>query len=169
MENIFAQKYGRAQVPEHLNRHSRGDTLCYATQVNQDALKTALSEEIDVAIVVGGKNSSNTFQLFRLCQQKFKDRAFYIQSEQNILSKDEIEHYVFPYNPKILRDGKTERRTFLPSHPSHLRILITGGASCPDGIIQQIITRLNTFFPPDKILPIEHVIDEIHSSDSQKL
>ncbi len=163
LERVFAQKYGADQVDEHINHQSRGDTLCYATQVNQDALKTALNEDIDAAIVVGGKNSSNTFQLFRLCQQKFNERAFYIQSEQNILSKDEIEHYIFPYNRADPREGRTEIRPFLPQS-SGLRILITGGASCPDGIIQQIITRLNTLFPSNKLRPIEHIIAEIYAS-----
>ncbi len=163
LESVFAQKYGADHVDEHINRQSRGDTLCYATQVNQDALKTALHEDIDAAIVVGGKNSSNTFQLFRLCQQKFKERAFYIQSEQNILSQDKIEHYIFPYNRVDPREGRTEIRPFLPQSPG-LRILITGGASCPDGIIQQIITRLNAFFPANKIRPIEQIIKEIYGS-----
>ncbi len=163
LESVFAQKYGADQVDEHINHQSRGDTLCYATQVNQDALKMALDEDIDAAIVVGGKNSSNTFQLFRLCQQKFGERSFYIQSEQNILSKDKIQHYVFPYNRVDPREGRTEIRPFLPQS-SDLRILITGGASCPDGIIQQIITRLNTLYPANKLRPIEHINSEIYAS-----
>ena len=53
---------------------SRRDTLCYATQVNQDALSRALAGPLDAAFVIGGKNSSNTYQLFRLCEQKLGEK-----------------------------------------------------------------------------------------------
>ena len=48
----------------------RTDTLCYATQVNQDALALALGEPLDAAFVIGGRNSSNTYQLYRLCAER---------------------------------------------------------------------------------------------------
>lgn len=162
LEKALEEKFGKAHVDEHLAMSSKGDTLCYATQVNQDALSKALESEIDVAVVVGGKNSSNTFQLYRLCQERFGDRAFYIQSEANILSKDEVEHFVFPYDPKSPKQGLMERRPFLPGK-SRARILVTGGASCPDGILQQIISRINGFFPADQIRDVESVLQELEA------
>ncbi len=160
LEESLTAAYGEAQITDHLAMSSKGDTLCYATQVNQDALAKALDEDIDAAIVVGGKNSSNTFQLFRLCQERFGERAFYIQSEANIRSKSEVEHFVFPYDPKDPKQGVMETRPFLPEK-ARIRVLVTGGASCPDGILQQIICRINSFYSPDRIRSIESVLAEI--------
>jgi len=166
-ESVMGTVYGEDAVEEHLNGKSKGDTLCYATQVNQDALNRTLEEKIDYAIVAGGKNSSNTYQLFRICNEQFGERAYYIQSEDNILHESEIEHYHFPYNPEDPKAGTVERRPFL-SKPTMekgpVRILLTGGASCPDGIIQQIITRINGFFDPDKLRSIEDVIRDMEST-----
>ena len=138
---------------------SRRDTLCYATQVNQDALSRALSEPLDAAFVIGGKNSSNTYQLFRLCEQTLEQKAFFIQSEASIRSRDLVEHYVYVGGG----NGRTEMRPLWPSRSDAAvkRVLITGGASCPDGIIQQVITRINSFFPPDQLRGIEDVLRDL--------
>lgn len=160
LEEVLKEVFGEADVKEHLAASSKGDTLCYATQVNQDALARALDEEIDAAIVVGGKNSSNTYQLYRLCAERFGDRAFYIQSEANILDRGRIEHFIFPYDPKDPKQGVMEERAFLPEG-KRLRILVTGGASCPDGILQAIICRINGFFPESQIRSIDAVLQEI--------
>jgi hypothetical protein len=88
LRDVYAQRFGpdaRAN-PARVGGQGRNDTLCYATQVNQDALARALAEPLDAAFVVGGKNSSNTYQLYRLCEQRLGHRAFFIQSEANILS-----------------------------------------------------------------------------------
>lgn len=161
LESVFVDKYGPDAVHDHMHARSRGDTLCYATQVNQDALERALDAGADVAIVVGGRNSSNTYQLFRMCRDRFGDRAFYIQSERHILSRDRILHYHFPYHPGTPGAGETEERDFLPSSDRPLRVLITGGASCPDGVIQQVIARINELYPAEALRPIESVIDDI--------
>lgn len=166
LEQAITQRYGAEQTASRLHMKSRGDTLCYATQVNQDALARALDAGVDAAIVVGGRNSSNTYQLFRICEQRFGARAFYIQSEQNILSRASIRHYVFPHTPGALGAGETQERAFLPASDdtpaaTPLTILITGGASCPDGIIQQVITRLNGFFPPAALRPMEAVLADL--------
>lgn len=162
LERAFVQRYGAAALPEHLYSESRGDTLCYATQVNQDALARALAEPLDAAIVVGGKNSSNTFQLFRLCEAKLGDRAYYIQSERDIVSRDAVDHFVYPYRPSELKAGRVERRPFL-SAAGPQRLLITGGASCPDGLIQQVIARINSFAPPEQLRPIERVLADLEA------
>ena len=136
---------------------SRRDTLCYATQVNQDALSRALAEPLDAAFVIGGKNSSNTYQLFRLCEQKLGDKAFFIQSECGIRSRDSVEHYVYVGGGT----GRTELRPLWPNgDTAPKRVLVTGGASCPDGIIQQVITRINSFFPPQALRGVETVLAE---------
>ena len=163
LEGALEKRYGSAHIEEHMAMSSKGDTLCYATQVNQDALAQAIQSGVDYAIVVGGKNSSNTFQLFRICQETFGERAYYIQSESNIVSDREIEHFVFPYTPGDPKQGRMERRAFLPEKRESLRILITGGASCPDGLLQQVIAKINGFFPKDRIRGIEEVITDIEA------
>ncbi len=157
LEEVLAEKYGTACVGEHLHSGSKGDTLCYATQVNQNALEQTLGSSPDLAVVVGGENSSNTFQLFRMCERELGANAFYIQSEENIRSRDRIRHYVFPSGSEA---GRFEERPFLPSDRPR-RILVTGGASCPDGLIQQVITRINGFFEAEGLRPAGDVLAEI--------
>ncbi len=156
---VYRKKHGEAAGDAHVGGSRKKDTLCYATQVNQDALSRALAEPLDVAFVIGGKNSSNTYQLFRLCQQKIGAHAYFIQSEQNIRSRDEVEHYVFPTKSHG-QIGGMERRV-LPRGGDPLRVLITGGASCPDGLIQQVIARINQFFPPDRLRRIDEVLADL--------
>jgi 4-hydroxy-3-methylbut-2-enyl diphosphate reductase len=161
---VMALKYGEDSVADHLWTRGKGDTLCYATQVNQDALEKAVVREIDVAIVVGGKNSSNTYQLFRVCRARFGERAFYIQSEENILSASRIRHYIFPKDG-VAPDGSSEEiRPFLPEAGRPVRVLLTGGASCPDGIIQQVIHRINGLFPAGSVRPMEETLEGFAST-----
>ncbi len=158
LERVLVRKYGEGGVNEHLHRGSRGDTLCYATQVNQNALERALAAPLDAAVVVGGTNSSNTFQLFRMCEAVLGKSAVYIQSEENILSRARVRHYRFGKGPG---DRTFEERSFLPDSSGPLRILITGGASCPDGLIQQVIHRINRFFPADSLRSIDDVLESL--------
>ncbi|HZZ57837.1 MAG TPA: 4-hydroxy-3-methylbut-2-enyl diphosphate reductase, partial [Opitutaceae bacterium] len=140
----------------------RNDTLCYATQVNQDALGRALEEDLDGAIVVGGRNSSNTYQLYRLCEQRLGQRSFFIQSEANIRSPAEVEHFVFPAKGANGHGSRTElRRLWTEGHREPLRLLITGGASCPDGIIQHVMNRINSFFPAGSLRSPDLVLAEL--------
>ena len=164
LRGVYRPKFGD---DTHVGGGSRRDTLCYATQVNQDALSRALAEPLDAALVIGGKNSSNTYQLFRLCEQKLGPKAFFIQSESSIPSPQAVEHYLYVGGGS----GHTESRPLwsnLPAVPTRgntvagtpKRILITGGASCPDGIIQQVITRLNSFFPPASLRSVDDVLHD---------
>ena len=156
LREVFARKYGDT-VGERVGGGGRRDTLCYATQVNQDALGRALDEPLDAAFVIGGKNSSNTYQLFRLCADKLETKAFFIQSERNIQSLDQVSHYVFPaHDPRT--GGHTELRPLWPDATQPRRILLTGGASCPDGLIQQVITRLNSLWPSDALRSVDDVL-----------
>ncbi len=162
LRELYAKKYG-ADIPGQPPRvggSGRNDTLCYATQVNQDALARALADPLDAAFIIGGKNSSNTYQLYRLCAQKLGDKAYFIQSESNILSLDAVEHYVFP-GPGA-HGGRVETHPLWPNdHRTPRRILITGGASCPDGVIQQVITRINHLFAGHGLRPVESVQAEL--------
>jgi 4-hydroxy-3-methylbut-2-enyl diphosphate reductase len=157
---VYRQKFGD---DSRVGGTSRRDTLCYATQVNQDALSRALAEPLDAAFVIGGKNSSNTYQLYRLCEQKLGAKAFFIQSEASIRSRDSVEHYLYVG----AGSGRTESRPLWPNgctaSAEPKRVLITGGASCPDGIIQQVITRINSFFPSGRLRAIDEVLRDLEA------
>ena len=158
LKSVFIGKYGPVEGPAHVGGAGKKDTLCYATQVNQDALSRALAEPLDAAFIIGGKNSSNTYQLYRLCEQKLGTRAFFIQSEANIRSRCEIEHYVFPAAGHG-QGGHTQLHPLWPAEDrAPKKILLTGGASCPDGLIQQVLTRLNSFFPAEELHSVEAVL-----------
>ena len=163
LRDVFAERFGAAEV-ERVGGQGRNDTLCYATQVNQDALTRALAEPIDAAFVIGGKNSSNTYQLYRLCAERLGARAFFIQSEANILSASEAEHFVFPAKGSAGAGGHVERRPLPRPGQGPMRILVTGGASCPDGIIQQVIARINAFFPAPRLRGIDEVLADLSAA-----
>lgn len=162
LRGVYANRYGD---PQRVGGDKRNDTLCYATQVNQDALSRALTIPLDAAFVIGGKNSSNTFQLYRLCEDRLREKAFFIQSEESILSHAEVSHYIFPAKNSGVAKGVVERRLLwpgaVPIEPK--TILVTGGASCPDGIIQQVINRINQLFPQQSLRDIDSVIAELEN------
>ncbi len=113
------------------------DTLCYATNDNQSAVFGLLQEEADLAIVVGGYNSSNTSHLVELCEEKLP--TYYIDHPNRIISQTAISHFNF--------HSKEEKTTenFLGSK-TPLRILMTSGASCPDALVEDVIKKLTSYF-----------------------
>jgi 4-hydroxy-3-methylbut-2-en-1-yl diphosphate reductase len=163
-KSVFIEHYGPDEGPAHVGGAGKKDTLCYATQVNQDALSRALADPLDAAFIIGGKNSSNTYQLYRLCEQKLGSRAFFIQSEANIRSRAQIEHYVFPAAGHG-HGGHTELHPlWADDDQAPKRILLTGGASCPDGLIQQVLLRINSLFPTEKLRGVESVLSDFAST-----
>ena len=119
------------------------DTLCYATNDNQSAVTGMLETPADLAIVVGGYNSSNTSHLVELCEEKLP--TYYISSEEKILSREEVLHYNFHTKQEILTTG------FLPSR-TPLSILVTSGASCPDAVVERVIRRIASIYDVDNQL-----------------
>ncbi|NTS40271.1 4-hydroxy-3-methylbut-2-enyl diphosphate reductase [Flavisolibacter sp. BT320] len=117
------------------------DTLCYATNDNQTAVTGMLSAPADLAIVVGGYNSSNTSHLVELCEEKLP--TYYISSEEKILSAQTILHYNFHTGQELVTES------YLPQM-APVSALITSGASCPDAIVEAVIRRLTEFFPGSK-------------------
>lgn len=117
------------------------DTLCYATYENQSAVYGLLKTDADLAIVVGGYNSSNTSHLVELCEEKLP--TYFIDSSDRIESPHKIHHYDF--------HNKIERETvdFLPDKEP-VKILITSGASCPDALVEEVIIKLLSYFPVNK-------------------
>ncbi|GAB3501130.1 4-hydroxy-3-methylbut-2-enyl diphosphate reductase [Spirosoma knui] len=120
------------------------DTLCYATNDNQDATYALLTYPADFAIVAGGYNSSNTSHIVELCEEKLP--TYFIESEQKILSKSLIRHY----NGHTKQEVVTEN--FIPQHDeaNPVTVLLTCGASCPDAVVEGILLKLVSFFPDAK-------------------
>lgn len=123
------------------------DTLCYATNDNQTAVTGMLETDADLAIVVGGYNSSNTSHLVELCEEKLA--TFFISSEEKILSAKDILHYNFHKKEEVLTNN------YLPSKEP-VKILITSGASCPDALVEGVINKLSSFYK--KSLPLEKMV-----------
>lgn len=113
------------------------DTLCYATSDNQSAVMGMLETEADLAIVVGGYNSSNTAHLFELCSEKLP--TYYIDGPERIENETTIHHYDFHHGVE------RTSRAFLPKQET-LRILVTSGASCPDATVERILEKLAGFY-----------------------
>ena len=117
------------------------DTLCYATNDNQTAVTCMLETPADLAIVVGGYNSSNTSHLVELCEEKLP--AYFISSEAKIISATEILHYNFHTKQELLTANYLSAK-------QPVKILITSGASCPDALVEGVIQRLAGFYSTKK-------------------
>ncbi len=113
------------------------DTLCYATNDNQSAVYGLLKQEADLAIVVGGYNSSNTSHLVELCEEKLP--TYYIDGDQRLISHSTIMHHNFHTKENI------SSADFLPNK-NPVKILLTSGASCPDTMVENVITKLISFY-----------------------
>jgi 4-hydroxy-3-methylbut-2-enyl diphosphate reductase len=126
------------------------DTLCYATNDNQTAAYGLVETEADLAIVVGGYNSSNTSHLVELCEEKLP--TFYIDAADKILSPSEILHYNF--------HTKQELHTvnYLPGK-TPVKILVTAGASCPDAVVETVIRKIVSYYKIEKT--VEEIIETI--------
>jgi 4-hydroxy-3-methylbut-2-en-1-yl diphosphate reductase len=128
------------------------DTLCYATNDNQGAVYALLDTPADLAIVLGGYNSSNTSHLVELCEVKLP--TYFIGSENEIISSKEIRHY------KMHEKEEVTTLSYLPEKKP-VKILITSGASCPDALVEGVIRKITGFFNCNKT--IEEVTKEFSS------
>jgi 4-hydroxy-3-methylbut-2-en-1-yl diphosphate reductase len=126
-------RYGEAELPE---RFRAFDTICSATQDRQDAILALLdSTRLDLAIVIGGYNSSNTQNLARICADRVP--TFHIADPDGIVSPDAIRHRTVATAQEATASG------WLPD--GGVSIALTSGASTPDNIVEQVIRRLDRF------------------------
>jgi 4-hydroxy-3-methylbut-2-enyl diphosphate reductase len=126
------EKYGENDIKSHIA--DTRDTLCYATNDNQSATYGLMENEADLAIVVGGNNSSNTTHLVELLEDKFK--TYFITSAQDIIDQKQIQSFdIHKRTNELFTD-------FLPVEKSQIKIAITSGASCPDSIVDGVIQRI---------------------------
>ncbi len=123
------------------------DTLCYATNDNQEATYALLEEDADIAFVIGGYNSSNTSHIAELCERVFP--TYFINGAGEILSDENVRH--FDHEQHEMK----ETANWLPDKRP-LTVILTSGASCPDTIVDQVMNRIISFFPeardPESVL-----------------
>ena len=138
-KQTMIQKFGESNIKSHFA--DTRDTLCYATNDNQQATYALLKEAADFAIVVGGYNSSNTSHIVELCEEKLP--TFFISSAKEIESNEVIHH--FNYNEK-----KHETTTNFIPKKNTVRIILTSGASCPDTLVDAVLDKLLSYFSTAK-------------------
>ena len=109
------------------------DTICGATQDRQDALFQLLNESLDMLIVVGGYNSSNTTHLAEIGSEKLP--TWFIRNANCLVSANEIQHFDLHLKKEIVSTD------WLPE-VKNLTIGITAGASCPNSLIEDTLRRL---------------------------
>ncbi|MBK7999376.1 MAG: 4-hydroxy-3-methylbut-2-enyl diphosphate reductase [Verrucomicrobia bacterium] len=123
------KKYGTAELDKHFRFF---DTICGATQDRQDALQKLLAQPLDLLLVIGGYNSSNTSHLAEMGEAKLP--TFFIKNAAKMVSDKSIQHYNQHQHKEV------ETKDWLPS--GDITVGITAGASCPNNLIEDTIRRL---------------------------
>lgn len=142
LRNIIMQHYQLTDATIGERFADTRDTLCYATNDNQSAVVGMLETPADIALVIGGKNSSNSSHLVELCEAKLP--TYFIDAADKLINENTIEHCNWRSKEVTYIDN------YLPQgNPT--RILITSGASCPDAIVEQVIRKLAGFYGVSEI------------------
>ena len=175
--------YADAEISAHFA--DTRDTLCYATKENQDATLALIADGGDIAVVVGGYNSSNTSHLVELCEQRLP--TYFIRDADELLSPKEIRHlaletkqvkttkdWLFPrsgqensHQPSAV--GSQLRESLVKSDSSLSKaesrkpkaiptdIVLTAGASCPDVLLDEVLQKIVGWFPNSR--SVEEVLE----------
>jgi 4-hydroxy-3-methylbut-2-enyl diphosphate reductase len=146
LSRAIADRHGADQLPAHFRVF---DTICGATQERQDALTVLLKEKLDLVVVIGGYNSSNTNNLARIAS-KFT-RAFHVENASSILSADEIRHK--------LPGTSEERHTRGWLGEGKRTIGLTAGASTPNNQIGEAVERIVGFRDTMGLSQLKEVIN----------
>ena len=135
-------RYGEAELA---SRFRAFDTICSATQDRQDAIVRLLTEQpVDLMVVVGGYNSSNTCNLARICAAKVP--TFHIAAPDGLVSAQTIRHR------DVATKAEIETSGWLPTG-GPLNVGLTSGASTPDNLVEQVVQRLELFANQSDSLP----------------
>lgn len=145
LKEVLISKFGVQNYKAHFA--DTRDTLCYATNDNQKATYALLEATADLAIVVGGYNSSNTSHIVELCEEKLS--TFFINTADKILDKNTIKH--FSLQTKV----EEVTKAFLPNKKP-INIILTCGASCPDVLIENVMLKILDFY--EETSPLEDVL-----------
>lgn len=137
LRRAIVERYGDENVRKHFA--DTRDTLCYATNENQSATIALASAGADLAVVVGGYNSSNTSHLVEILERSVP--TWFVKGAEEIISRDEIHHFdLHAHEVRISTN-------WLPSLDRPLTVALTGGASCPDVLVDEVLERIASFFP----------------------
>lgn len=145
VKTVMVEKFGEENIKDHFA--DTRDTLCYATNDNQNATLELMKQSADLAVVVGGYNSSNTSHIVELLEEKF--RTFFISSVDEIKEDKSIQHF-------NLHTGKEEITTNFITNKEKPTLILTSGASCPDAMIDEVLLKILDFFPGHT--PVEKVL-----------
>ena len=129
LERTMMKKYGPTEVNEHFQSFN---TICDATQERQDAMFQLIEEDIDVMVVIGGYNSSNTTHLQEIAVEHGIP-SYHIDSADRIGADQQIEH-------KPLHEDLTVTQNWLPT--GKITVGITSGASTPDRAVEETIAKI---------------------------
>lgn len=135
LRQALVERYDESQIAEHFA--DTNDTLCYATNWNQNATKALLDAAPDVAVIVGGYNSSNTSHLLEICEQVMP--SYLIRSADEMESAQRIQHFDIHQKQVVRSDDWLP--TTMPT-----RIALTSGASCPDVLMNAVLERIAGFY-----------------------
>lgn len=147
LKGIMIKKYDLD--PNNCESHfaDTRDTLCYATNDNQTAVSNLLKHPAHFAIVIGGRKSSNSSHLVELCEEKLP--TYFIQSEEDILTSTTLKCFNWRTHEEYFAEN------YFPKQEKPI-IAVTSGASCPDAIVENVISKLATFFPNSK--PVDDIV-----------
>jgi len=148
LKQVVSSKFGEAVTKDHFA--DTRDTLCYATNDNQEATYGLLAQSADFAIVVGGYNSSNTSHIVELCEQKLP--TYFISSAEEIDSNASIHHFNYHQKERVSTEN------YIPSK-ERVDIILTSGASCPDTLVDNVMNKLLSYFEGTRLK--EDVLKEI--------
>ena len=152
LRDTIKETYGEAQLSSHFA--DTRDTLCYATKENQDATLALITDGGDVAVVVGGYNSSNTSHLVALCQQHLP--TYFIRDANELLSPKRVRHLELATK----QVQTTENWLFQANgtdEKNPIDIVLTAGASCPDVLLDEVLQKIVAWFSDTR--PIEQVLE----------
>ena len=140
LRQAMVDRYGEERIDEHFA--DTKDTLCYATKENQDATLALIQDGGNLALVVGGYNSSNTSHLVELCEAKMP--TYFVRDAGELESPRSIRHW--DIHAKAMR----ETTNWLPMNSPDdkpVDIILTAGASCPDALLDEVLCKLVSWFP----------------------
>jgi 4-hydroxy-3-methylbut-2-en-1-yl diphosphate reductase len=133
LRKAMVERYGEENLEEHFELF---DTICSATQDRQDALFELLEHPLDIAVIIGGYNSSNTNNLAIIAAERVP-KSYHIASGECI-EGDRIRHK--PAGTRLDAREEVEEHDWLPTGP--VRIGLTAGASTPNSQIGLAIGRI---------------------------
>lgn len=147
LKKAAAERFGESNVLDHFADTS--DTLCYATNENQSATYALADADPDLAIVVGGYNSSNTMHLVEILEHHCP--TYHIRDSGEFESPAHIRHFNQWEKEMVKSDD------WLPTEQRGLKIALTSGASCPDVLVDEVLLKILNYYPESR--SVEDVLE----------